>query len=119
MTFLGDTVVQGYLANRSLSGLSITYTRPEDGHSVSVVAIPGYSLHQVDQDGVVVDEYQSRDFLILASDLILNGVQVEPKRGDVITDGSYTFKILAQGGQPHWRWVDATRTIYRVFTKET
>jgi hypothetical protein len=41
-----------------------------------------------------------------------------PARGDQVTEaGVGTFELAAPGGEPHWRYSDQTRTLYRVHCK--
>jgi len=64
--------------------------------------------------------YQSRDFLILAADLVDDFS--EPARGDEIDEvdqagNTHTYRLLPINEEPVWRWNDNARTQYRVHTK--
>ena len=66
----------------------------------------------------------SRDFLIAVEDLVLGGEAVTPLRNDVIeeTDDEgtlYSYTLLPINDEPFWKWLDKSRRIYRVHTKQT
>lgn len=100
----------------ALSGSSITYSRPGVG-SVTIDAIPGESSHEIERDNTIIDEVRSRDFLVVASDLVIDGSTITPERHDTITEGGETYTVLAVGGEAHWRWTDPTKAMIRIHTK--
>lgn len=121
MTAMSTAVIGGYQSARGLAGVSITYKRvvsAETTYQVALTAIPGETVHSVERDGQVMDEMKSRDFLILASELVLNGSQTTPARHDVIVEDGKEFHVLAIGPEPQWRYTDPTKAIIRVHTKE-
>jgi hypothetical protein len=69
----------------------------------------------------VVERIESRDFLILAEDLVLDGTVVLPVRGDRIreTQGGkvYVYEVVAPGNEPCWRYSDPFRKTLRIHTK--
>ena len=92
--------------------------------SVSVAAGIGRTLFQVDNGSGVIETFESRDFLILTGDLVLNGVATLPKAGDRIreTGGgdstSYIYEVLAPGTEPAFRFSDPYRRTLRIHTKQ-
>lgn len=110
-----------WLANlrKTQMGTSVVYRRGND--SATVTATIGHTTFEVDSGYGVLEEYQSRDFLILAADLVLASQQVLPERGDRIreTVGEQTFvyEVLAPSGQQPWRYSDPYRTTLRIHTK--
>lgn len=118
MTSFSTAIEGAYKAARAASGLSITYARPSTGNSVSITAVPGASVHSMAKEGEVMEVVHSRDYLILASDLVLGGSTTEPTRHDTITEGGVTYKVLDLDGQPQWRYTDHTKVVLRVHTKE-
>lgn len=90
---------------------------------VTVSATVGRTLLKL-QDGLggVRMEWTDRDFLIAATDLVMNGIPVLPERGDQIreTQGSRTFvyEVMAPGQEPPWRWSDEFRVLLRIHTKQ-
>lgn len=89
--------------------------------TVTVNAIIGRTeFDAADEYGITI-RTESRDYLILAADLILDGSVVLPERGDTITetDGDFTlvYEVLPIGNQPHWRYSDPFRKRLRIHTK--
>jgi hypothetical protein len=110
---LVDRVRKAHLAH------TVTYQRGEQ--SVDVAATIGRTdFEGVDAYGAV-ERTESRDFLILAADLVLGAV-VLPEPGDRISevqDGTtYVYEVMAPVRQPCWRWSDPYRRTLRIHTKE-
>lgn len=110
--------------NRKLkqhAGETLVYSR--GAHSTTITAVAGKTLLQLNDDlGGVRVEWTDRDFLITASDLVLNGSVTLPQRGDQIREviGSQTkvYEVTAPGAEPIWRWSDEGQQVLRVHTKE-
>ena len=72
----------------------------------------------------VGETFESRDFLILATDLVLAGEQTLPRAGDRIRESgspdstSYIYEVLAPGNEPAWRFSDPYRRTLRIHTKQ-
>ncbi len=89
--------------------------------SVTLLATIGRTeFEQTDQYGVV-HRIESRDYLVTAEDLVLDGQLTTPKAGDQIreSDGAATrvYAVLAPGDEPPWRWSDPYRVTLRIHTK--
>ena len=101
---------------------TVVYERGAD--SVSVSATIGETIFQIDDGAGALLRVESRDYLILAADLILGGSPVIPERSDRIreTDAvsgqTYVYEVMAPGGEPHWRWSDPYRRTLRIHTKQ-
>ena len=97
----------------------VTYVRGE--HSVEVQAAVGRTEFEDDNGTGVLEKVESRDFLIRASDLVLDGPAVLPERGDRIReeqDGMlYVYEVMAPGREPCWRYSDPYRRALRIHTK--
>ncbi|MGD8453653.1 MAG: hypothetical protein PVJ57_17715 [Phycisphaerae bacterium] len=96
-------------------------TYEDHGSRVDVRATVGRTaFEQVDEFGVV-HRTESRDFLIAAEDLVLDGAVVLPRGGARIREpaGGQTFvyEVMAPGGEPPWRYSDAFRRTLRIHTK--
>jgi len=106
------------LVEQCRTGLArqITYRRGEK--SASIAAVVGQTTFDQTNEYGVVTSTTSRDFLIAVSDLLLDGQPIEPARGDQIDDSGRTYEVMAPGDEPHWRFADPYRLIYRVHTKE-
>jgi hypothetical protein len=90
--------------------------------SAQPLATVGKTLFEVDDGYGVLLRHESRDFLILAADLILDSQVVLPQRGDRIkeTQGSvvYVYEVTAPGKEPVWRYSDPYRQTLRIHTKQ-
>ncbi len=99
---------------------SVSYQRGAD--SVLLQATIGRTVFEIDNGHGVLERIESRDFLVLAVDLVLLGSAVLPKRGDRIreTQGTvtYVYEVMAPGKEPEWRWSDPYRKTLRIHTKQ-
>ena len=71
-------------ATSAVMGETITYAR--GGFSVSIKATRGRQLTRVSNDVGALIVKGDADWMIFASDLVIDSVIVEPQRGDTITD---------------------------------
>ena len=89
--------------------------------SVGIQASIGRTEFQVDDGSGVMIQDVSRDFIVLAADLALGSANIEPQRGDRITESIngrvFVYEVAAPGGQQPWRWSDPFGTAYRIHTK--
>ena len=99
----------------------IVYQRGEGGSSVEVQATIGKTEFDVDNGAGVLLRVESRDYLILTADLVLDGEQTAPKQGDlireVVGEREYVYEVMAPGGAPHFRYSDPYRKTLRIHTK--
>lgn len=97
----------------------ILYRRGD--HSVTLDAIIGRTEYEATDEYGITIQTESRDYLPLAADLILDGEVTLPQIGDTIkeTDGEVTvvYEVLPIGQQPHWRYSDTFRKRLRIHTK--
>ena len=101
------------------AGRTVTYCRGEQ--SVELVATVGRTpFEQVDTYGVV-HRVESRDYLIIAADLVLGGVVRMPRVGDRIRetagDQVRVFEVMAPEGEPPYRNSDPDGITLRIHTK--
>jgi hypothetical protein len=106
----------------------VTYCRGEQ--SVEVQATLGRTVFEIADAYGVVEQSESRDFLILAADLVLDGAVTLPQRGDRIRepqDGpstgsgqakTFVYEVMAPGKEPHYRFSDVYRRTLRIHTKQ-
>jgi len=99
----------------------VTYTRGL--YSVNVSATVGQTIFRLSDDYGAAIRTVSRDYLITAGDLVLNGSSVTPEQGDEIVeiiDGKMvTHEVMGPGGdEPDWRYSDADQLTFRIHTKE-
>lgn len=102
-------------ALRRPAGVEIVYTRYVS--SVTIRAVPRESEH-TQEVGETIVTYKARGYMFPADELVLNGVQVTPERGDIITEGGESRTVLAQAGDAAWRYADSTKQVLVVYTKE-
>jgi hypothetical protein len=98
----------------------VTYAR--GAQSVDLPATIGKTTFEVDDGYGVLVRHESRDFLVLAADLIPGGVAALPQRGDRIRetqgDTVFVYEVTAPGNEPCWRYSDPYRKTLRVHTKQ-
>lgn len=111
-----------WLSDRLIENASepVTYARGYD--FVDIRAAFGRKLLKLDDNaGGIRMEWTDMDFLIRASDLLINGVPITPMRGDkifaVIGEQAQAFEVLPYGNDPPWRWADPYQSMYRIHTK--
>ena len=99
---------------------TVTYHRGTDW--VEVQATIGKTEFEVDKGTGILQRIESRDFLILAADLILAGQEIEPQRGDRIRetcgDKVYVYEVLAPENEDCWRHSDPFKKTLRIHTKQ-
>ena len=99
---------------------AIVYRRGNE--TVSLVAVIGRTLFEVDDGFGILTNVESRDFLVRAADLVLDLSPTLPERGDRIeeTVGTTTFvyEVMAPGKEPHVRYSDPYRKTLRIHTKQ-
>lgn len=98
----------------------VTYRRGD--RAVLLKATFGRTEYQQDDGYGVITRAESRDFLIRAIDLVIDGVVTLPEVGDRIEDvqfdTTYTYEVLPIGSQQaHWRYSDSFRQTLRIHTK--
>jgi hypothetical protein len=122
---VADLLAQGsaWLEDQRHRYLTLTVTYRRGDQSVQVQATIGRTIFRLDAPGDgfgVTTRYVSRDYLIRAADLVLNGEQTLPQRGDEIVESNgVTHEVMGPGsGEPDWRFSDPQRLTLRIHTKE-
>ncbi len=119
-----DNAVKGlHRAARASRGLAVTYCRGsgESELQASITAVPARNRVEMgDEFGMAVTSYE-RDWIVLATDLVLGDEQVLPERGDRIlqtVDGSVqTYEVTPLAGQRHYQPCDDQSRLLRVHTR--
>ena len=107
---------------------TVTYQRTSGGvtTSVDLPATVGRTVFRFDSAYGPSIRSVSRDVLITAADLVLDGQLTEPKRGDRIRETAgpviHVHEVMGPGGasggdEPDWRYSDNERTTFRIHTK--
>ena len=98
----------------------VTYKRGAE--TIVVSATIGRTVFEIDDGVGVSTQYEARDFLILAQELMLGGERTLPQRGDriqeTVGDQSIEYEVLAPGKEPCWRYSDPFRKTLRIHTKQ-
>ena len=120
---MGDLLDRGaaWLEDQRTRHLSRAITYVRGGSSVVLQATIGRTeFEQADEYGAL-RRTQSRDFLVLAKDLVLGGAAAMPQSGDRIREAEgariFLYEVMAPGGEPPWRYSDVSRRTFRVHTK--
>lgn len=108
-------------ARRHAVATSDVVYRRED-RAVSVQATIGRTEYEQDDGAGVITRAESRDFLIRACDLVIDGLRTLPEIGDRIEESQggtlFVYEVLPVGSmQPHYRYSDPYRNTLRIHTK--
>jgi len=102
--------------NRQHRATAVTYER--DQASGEVTAVLGKTAFRVDKGYGLFERVETRDYLIDVEELAAFG---KPQRGDRIKEelnGKVeVFEVMAPGNEPHFRYSDPYRQIFRIHTK--
>lgn len=89
--------------------------------SIDVSATVGRTIFEVVGASGVAEKIESRDYLLLAADLIIDDERTLPNRGDRIRETvgstSFLYEVMAPGREPHFRYSDPYRKTLRIHTK--
>lgn len=100
---------------RSHMSRYVSYSR--GGVSSPCLATVSQSVFESQSEMGVIERWESRDFIISASQLPVD----IPQRGDKIVEtlgeAVVTYEVCAPRGSPVWRHADPFRTSVRIFTK--
>jgi hypothetical protein len=98
----------------------VLFKRGED--RVAVFATIGKTVFQIDEGTGIATQFESRDFLISAVELVIGGKIVLPERGDRIEEmqeeKTFEYEVLAPGKEPCFRYSDLYRNTLRIHTKQ-
>ncbi|HPD28572.1 MAG TPA: hypothetical protein PLL20_01150 [Phycisphaerae bacterium] len=98
---------------------SVEYRRGAD--AVALSATVGRTVFEQADEYGIVHRTESRDYLVLTTDLVLAGMQTVPRAGDRVreTDGDqvFVYEVMAPGAEPPYRYSDPYRRTLRIHTK--
>jgi hypothetical protein len=121
---VGDILQKGsdWLGRQRRAHASREVIYQRQSSSVSVPATIGRTEFEQDDGGGFPVQVHTTDFLIDVADLELDGIPVEPSRGDRIIDGrideGVVFEVMPIPGGHVWRFADEYRKVYRIHTKQ-
>lgn len=105
---------------REHASTAIVYSRGVA--TVSVSAVVGRTERELNDGTGAVHRWTARDYLILATDLVLSGNVTEPQEGDRISETMPDASVRvhevrgAFGGSAPWEWSDPAQTTLRIHT---
>ena len=98
---------------------TVTYVRGE--HEVELAATVGRTEFEVDDGTAVPLAVESRDYIVTAADLVLDGERSRPRRGDrvrdVVAGVLHVYEVMAPGGRDCYRLSGPDQSILRVHTR--
>lgn len=111
-----------WLENQRTRHAASTVEYVRGGLAADVLASIGKTTFEIDDGYGVLVRFESRDFLILTADLVVNGESILPQRGDRIRETQGTtvlvYEVTAPGKEPCWRFSDVFRKTLRIHTKQ-
>lgn len=114
-------IASAFTAIRQVAGTTVTYVRGNS--AVQLSSVVGRTDFRADDVDEVIAEYRSKDFCFKTCEMVLNGQQITPQRGDLIreeVDGGIVnvYEALRpDGGEQVWRYMDHDGAMVRVHTK--
>jgi hypothetical protein len=103
-----------HAATRQVFGVVITYRRGD--HAVTLTAVRGKTDAVMVNGGGAAIDAKIDDFIILASELVLDGAAILPAEADTIAVADVPGAVFEVAGSPAWRYSDPQETQYRVHT---
>ena len=110
-----------WLANKLKAFASVNVIYQRGLEQVTVAATIGKTEFEIDDGAGILERFQTRDYLVHGSDLVLGGSPTLPKSGDHIHEiqgcVKFVYEVIAPGTAPCWRYSDPYRQVMRVHTK--
>ena len=118
---MGDLLEQGagWLARMRTKHMSRTVTYQRGTQQVALAATVGGTTFEIANEYGVLERWESRDYLVAASDLVLGGTVVQPQSGDTIIDAGQVYEVMAPGKEDVFRPSDHHGLTLRIHTKRT
>ncbi len=105
--------------NRLHRSVPVTYRR--DGRSVTLPATVGKTSFHYARDAGPFESFESRDYIVAANDLALDGQPFLPRPGDRIVEAEggmvFLYEVMSLEDEPPFRWCDPYRRTLRIHTK--
>jgi hypothetical protein len=110
-----------WLEEQRRAHMTRTVTYQRGAQSVEVAATVGKTVFRLDTGYGVVERHETRDYLVLAEELVLDGQTTLPKAGDRVRETEphmlFIYEVMAPGNEPCWRYSDPYRRALRIHTK--
>ena len=112
-----------FLASSRKAAMSNSVAYARGANHVTVLAGIGKTDYEVDDGSGAIIQFTTRDYLIVAADLVLSGSRIVPAPGDRITETiagtARVYEVMAVAPAPCWTWHDqAAQITRRIHTKE-
>ncbi len=108
-------------SEKKLAGVSVTLRRDAYVSDMFVATVADTQFEEYQANNTVISN-RSRDYIVDVEDYLVNGVCVTPVPGDVINEmingKSCRFEVLALAGEQPYSFMDRSRLVFRVHTKE-
>lgn len=119
MSFLTDGMA--WLNTTRSTKLSESVSYDKNTEIITITALRGSSTYDSAEEGGIVAEARSTDFIVSAADLVFAGGVLFPEEGDKISvtvDGVVSiFEVLASPGGTHYKPLDGTGIMLRIHTR--
>jgi hypothetical protein len=105
---------------------TIVYRRPVEGGADQTAVLTsweGQTVFRTNTKEKSFLDWSGKDFLVVRSELVLDGEITEPRKGDFIVRvaedaTTETYELSAPAGEPLWRKSDPQGYIIRIHTKK-
>lgn len=106
---------------KTLAGVSVTLYRG-GSPSAAIVATTAQTEYLEGLGDGSGYAYRSRDYCINVEDYAFSGVRTEPQEGDLVSEiingTECRFEVLSFDGLEAFSYMDRSRLVYRIHTKE-
>ena len=107
-----------WLSDMQQEHMSETVTYKRGVITVQVLGTRGTTKFEVaDESGLSVYG-QIEDWIFVTAKMLLGGILIEPKKGDLIITSTKTFEVVFLSGDGCWRYSDPHQITMRIHTKE-
>jgi hypothetical protein len=113
-------IAQALASVAAAAGETVTYHRGDESTG-ELTAVPGSQQRRAEDVYDVPVDASSRDWIFEAAGLVIDGVEITPRRGDQVRQtvaGVETVYEVASDGDQVYRYCDRGRTRIRVHTKQ-
>jgi hypothetical protein len=105
---------------KASAGKTVTIRRRTDS-TTATATISATPFTVEDSEGNIVEQFESRDYLIDAADYSPTGTVSEPERGDQIIESlnsiDHVYEVMSPPGLPVFHYLDRYRIRLRIHTK--
>lgn len=102
---------------KAAAGTDIEYQRATGGAPIELTATVGRSMYEAQTESGVIERYESRDYIVLASDLTFTPVRGDKIR-EVVAGVTGVYEVASPRGVPLTHPGDAFNSSTRIHTKK-